>query len=155
MGHVMSSPERFPIWFVLLTSVLVISNFAIFGLASLLEPTFPFKELGEGRGAFPVQFFAIRHIAFSIPLAYGLGKRNPTVLAAMYTMFLVMAVLDLSLIVVEGYFIPVIGELSLLATLVIGVPGFIGSTSLGLWHLSTYRQTDTNQSQGEIHAATS
>lgn len=151
----MRKPDRFPAWFVLLTSVLVISNFALFGIASVFDPTLPFKELGEAGGAFPVQFFAIRHIAFSVPLAYGLLKRNTTVLTVMYSMFLIMAVLDVSLIVVEGYFIPIIGDLSLLATLIIAVPGFIGSTSLGLWHLSKHRQTLTEPSEGEIHAVAS
>lgn len=138
----MRNPDRFPSWFVALTSLLVISNFVLFGWMSLLDPTLPFKELGEGGGAFPVQFFAVRHIAFSVPLAYGLWKRNTTILAAMYGMFLIIAILDVSLLVINDYFIPLVGDLSLPLTLLLSVPGFIGSTSLGLWYLSTYRQPE-------------
>lgn len=123
-------------WFIALTAALIVSNLVIFGVWSLFDPTFPFKELGEGGGAFPVQFFAIRHIAFSVPLTYGLVKRNTTILKAMYSMFLVMAVLDITVLVANDYFIPVIGDLSTIATLAISIPGFIGSTSLGLWYLS-------------------
>ena len=133
----MTATKPFPAWFTILTALLVVSSFLIFGWLSLLEPTIPFKELGEGDGAFPVQFFAIRHIAFSVPLAYGLWKRETTVLTAMYAMFLIIAVLDVSVLVVEDYFIPIIGDLSLPLTLLLAVPGFIGSTSLGLLFLAT------------------
>ena len=135
----MTRPSAFPLWFSILTLILVVSNFFIFGIFSVLHPTLPFKELGEGAGAFPVQFFAIRHIAFAGPLAYGLAKRNTTVLTTMYVIFLTMAILDVSLIVAMGYFIPIIGELSLPATLAIAIPAFILPTSLGLYHLSSYR----------------
>ncbi len=136
----MRNPDMFPAWFTILTAMLVLSNFFVFGWLSLLDPTIPFKELGEGDGAFPVQFFAIRHIAFSFPLAYGLWKRNTTILTAMYGMFLVIAVLDVSLLLIKDYFIPIIGDLSTALTLLIAIPAFIGSQTLGLWHLlTTYR----------------
>jgi hypothetical protein len=127
--------HEFPLWFTVLTAVLAISNFFVFGWMSLFDPTIPFKELGAGAGAFPVQFFAVRHIAMGVPLAYGLWKKNTTVLTTMYAMFLIVAVLDVSLLVINGYFIPIIGDLSTAATLLISIPGFIGLTSLGLWHL--------------------
>ncbi len=123
-------------WFVVLTTGLIISNFVVFGVWSLLDPTLPFKELGEGGGAFPVRFFAIRHIVFALPLAYALVVRNTSILKAMYAMFLVMAVLDITVLLANDYFVPVIGELSTAATLAISLPGFIGTTSLGLWYLT-------------------
>ncbi len=128
----------FPTWFVALTIALGISNFVVFGWISLFDPSVPFFELGAGEGRFPAQFFAIRHIVFAGPLIYGLVTRNVSLLRAMYGMFLAMAVLDITVLLANGYFIPIIGELSLLATLAISVPGFIGSTSLGLLHLRSY-----------------
>ncbi len=128
----------FPPWFVALTVLLGLSNFVVFGWISLLDPSIPFLELGAGDGRFPAQFFAIRHIVFAGPLVYGLVARNVSILKAMYAMFLAMAVLDIVVLVANGYFIPIIGELSLAATLAISIPGFVGSTSLGLLHLRRY-----------------
>lgn len=148
-----STDPRFPAWFTGLTILLVVSNFVVFGWVSLLDPTIPFKEIGAGDGAFPAQFFAIRHIVFAGPLAYGLWKKNVAILSAMYAMFFVMAVLDITVLVANDYFVPILGELPLVWTITISVPGFIGTTSLALWHLSSYSTSEKPWSREETHDA--
>ncbi len=128
-------------WFSGLTAALVFSNFFVFGLASLLDPSLPFPEMGDTAAAFPIQFFAVRHIAFAFPLLYGLVKRNTTVLAACYSIFLIIALLDVSLLLINGYYIPIVGELPYAATAALSVSCFILPMGLALKHLSGYRET--------------
>ena len=127
----------FPLWFTALTGLLVISNLFIFGIITLLDPGTAFIEADQN-AHFPIQFFAVRHIAFSIPLLHGLVTRNPTVLRAMYSIFLIISVLDISLLIINGYYIPFIGELSLPATVALAGSAFFLPMALGLRHLRGY-----------------
>lgn len=132
---------KFPLWFTILTIVLVISNFFIFGWFSLIHPELPWPELGKTEAAFPIQFFAVRHIAFAVPLLYGLIKKNVTILATCYSIFLVIAILDVALLAVHGYYVPVlvkfVGELSLPVTLAISISMFIVPMGLALRYLKS------------------
>ena len=74
----MTKEITFPTWFTVLTVLLFISNLFIFGLGTLLDPSLAFPE-SDSSAHFPIQFFAVRHIAFSIPLFHGLIKKNPMV----------------------------------------------------------------------------
>lgn len=136
----MTNTIKFPIWFTILTSLLVISNLLIFGILSLLYPAIPFPDMGHTEAAFPIQFFAVRHIAFAFPLLYGLIKRDVKILTVCYSIFMVIAILDVSLLIVKGYYIPIIGKLSYPATIALSVMAFILPMSLGLKHLSRYTQ---------------
>jgi hypothetical protein len=119
----------------ILSWVLFISNLLIFGLATLINPSFAFPDSGGTAADFPIQFFAIRHIAFAVPLLHGIIRRNVTILKTMYTIFLVMSVLDVAVLLLNGYYIPIIGELPFLATAVLAVGGFIVPMSLALIYL--------------------
>ena len=125
----MSESIKFPMWFTILTWVLVISNLFIFGIFSIVHPELPFPDLGATDAAFPIQFFAIRHVAFGVVLLHAILKKNIEVLRALYTVFLIIAILDVALLAIYGYYIPVlvkfVGELSLPATLLISTCLFI------------------------------
>lgn len=134
----MSSPPKFPRWFTLLTAVLVISNLFVFGIASLINPSLPWPDLGEA-ARFPIQFFAVRHIAFAFPLLYGLLSSDVKVLITCYSIFLIVAIIDVALLAIYGYYIPIIGELPFAATLGISISCFILPMGIALKHLSTYK----------------
>ncbi len=128
----------FPQWFTVLTTIFVVSNLAIFGIATIVDPTLTFDELGEGLGSFPVRFFAARHVAMGMLLLFGLVKKNVTVLTTMYAMFLILSVADVLLLAFNpDYFIPILGDLSTTATLAVAIPAFTVPTGLGLYHLLT------------------
>ena len=82
-----NSEVKFPLWFTILTIVLIISNLLVFGLFSILHPELPWPDLGKTDAAFPIQFFAVRHIAFGIVLLHGLIKKKTIVLTACFHMF--------------------------------------------------------------------
>lgn len=134
---------RFPLWFKLLTVLLVMSNLFIFGLATLLYPSLTFPDAGES-AVFPIQFFAVRHIAFAFPLLFGLVRRDVKVLMVMYSIFLIMSVLDILLLGIYGYSIPILGQipfidqLPTLGKVAAGIIIFLLPISLGLNHLRSY-----------------
>lgn len=136
----MDNTTKFPLWFTILTIVLIVSNFFIFGLFSLIHPELPWPDLGKTEAAFPIQFFAIRHIAFAVPLLHGLIRKEVTVLKTCYTIFLIIAVLDVAMLAVNGYYIPVlvkfVGDLPLAATLLISTTAFIIPMAVSLRFLS-------------------
>lgn len=99
-----------PTWLLILTGVLVVFNFFVFGWMTLLAPLVTWPDAGSG-GVFPIQFFAVRHIAFALPLFRGLIKRDVKLLTTMYHIFLVIALLDVALIFVNGYYIPLVVQL--------------------------------------------
>lgn len=103
----MTEEKPLPTWLLVLSGVLVVFNFFIFGWMTLLAPLVTWPDAGAG-GVFPAQFFAIRHIAFALPLFRGLIKRDAKLLTTMYHIFLVIAVLDVALILVNGYYIPLV-----------------------------------------------
>ena len=125
----MSDSVKFPMWFIILTWVLVLSNLFVFGIFSIIHPDLPFPDLGATEAAFPIQFFAIRHVAFGVVLLHATLKKNVEVLRALYTVFLIIAILDVALLAIYGYYVPVlvkfIGELSLPLTLLISSCMFI------------------------------
>ena len=106
----MNDDKTLPTWLLVLTAVLVIFNFFVFGWLTLLQPHLTWPDAGAG-GIFPIQFFAVRHIAFAIPLLHGLLKRDGKILMIMYMMFLIIAILDVALIFVYGYYIPLVVQL--------------------------------------------
>ncbi|WP_420641007.1 hypothetical protein [Candidatus Leptofilum sp.] len=130
--------EKLPLWLNSLTAVLVIFNLLIFGVLTLLFPSMTWPDAGE-TAVFPIQFFAIRHIAFSIPLLHGLLKQDRKILTTMFTIFFVIAVLDVGLVGINGYYIPLIvrltGELSTLATFGLAALLFIVPMGLTLRYL--------------------
>ena len=125
----MAESIKFPLWFTILTWILIISNLFIFGIFSMVHPELPWPDLGNTDAAFPIQFFAVRHVAFGVVLLHGMLKKNPVVLKALYHIFLIIAILDVALLAVNGYYIPVlvkfIGEVSLPVTLLISTGLFI------------------------------
>ncbi len=83
-------------------------NVRIGGGLTLFSPhtTFP----GSGDGAiFPIQFFADRHIAMAIPLLHGLIRKDVKILKTMYTIFIIMSLIDVALLGIYGYNIPIVG----------------------------------------------
>ena len=140
----MTNPIRFPLWFTLLTALLFVSNLFIFGLATMLFPNLTFPDAGES-AVFPIQFFAVRHIAFAFPLLYGLVQRDVKVLTVLYSIFIIMSVLDLSLLGIYDYPIPILAlipfieQLNTLGKVVVGMAAFLLPISLGLNHLRGYQ----------------
>ena len=135
----MTKEVTFPTWFTVLTVLLFISNLFIFGLGALLDPSLAFPE-SDSSAHFPIQFFAVRHIAFSIPLFHGLIKKNPTILRAMYSMFLIISILDVSLLLINDYYIPFIGDLSLPVTVGLATFAFFLPMAIGVRHLKGYEE---------------
>ena len=127
----------FPLWFTILTVLYFVSNLLIFGIATLLNPSLTFPAAGSGAD-FPIQFFAVRHIAFSVPLLHGLIRRNPTILRTMYTIFVIMSVLDIILLIVNSYPIPIIGDLGLPLNAIVAIGAFLVPTLLAIRHLRSY-----------------
>lgn len=111
--------QKLPLWLTGLTAMLVLFNLFVFGLMTLFFPTVTWPDAGES-ARFPIRLFAIRHIAFAISLLHGLLRKDIKILTTMYTIFFVMALLDVGLVLVNGYYIPLVvrltGELSRLAT---------------------------------------
>lgn len=138
----MTKTTNLPVWLLVLTAFFVISNLFIFGGIALFSPFTAFPGAGEG-AIFPIQFFAIRHIAFAFPLAYGLIRRDRTVLITMYTIFLIMSGLDIILLGIYGYNIPIlglipaIGNLGAVGKVFVGLLGLFTPVGLGLWYLTT------------------
>ncbi len=129
---------NFPIWFTLLTGLLIISNLFIFGIITLLSPGTTFYEAGSN-AYFPIQFFAVRHIAFSIPLIHGLITKNPTILRTLYTVFIIISVLDIALLAINDYYIPLIGDFDLPVKILIAIGAFFVPMAIGLHHLRSYQ----------------
>ena len=127
----MTNTTRFPFWFSTLTFVYFLSNLFIFGGLSFFYPKIAFPDSGQS-AVFPIQFFAIRHLAFAFPLLYGLVRKDIKVLLTCYSMFFVMTVLDVALLFIYGYDIPVIGELPFAAKIAFSIMGFIGPVVLSL-----------------------
>ena len=134
--------NKFPVWFTALTTLFFISNLFVFGIASLVNPSLPFPDVGQ-TAAFPIQFFAIRHIAFAFPLLYGLVRRDVKILTVMYSIFIVMSALDIALLAIYGYYIPILGllpfveHLPTIGTVVLGVGAFLVPVGAGLWFLTS------------------
>ena len=95
--------------------------------------------MGGTAADFPIQFFAIRHIAFAFPLLHGIIKRDVTILTTMYSIFLIMSILDIAVLLLNGYYIPIIGELPFAATALLGIGGFIVPMSLALIYLRRFK----------------
>jgi len=139
----MTKSIKFPLWFTLITSLFFVSNLFVFGLATLLNPSFAFPSAGKA-AAFPIQFFAVRHIAMSVPLLHGLIRRDVKTLKVMYTIFVVMSVLDILLLGIYDYPIPVFGQLSFIDALpasgsvAVGIVLFLLPIFLALRQLRSY-----------------
>ena len=131
--------QTFPLWFNAMTGLLVVSNLFIFGILTLVNPLGTFLQ-SDTSAIFPIQFFAVRHIALSVPLIHGLLTRNMIVLRTMYTVFVIISVLDISLLVINGYYIPLIGELPQMATVALAISLFFLPMALGLRYLRSVRQ---------------
>lgn len=129
-----NTAQSFLLWFNVLTIMLVVSNLFIFGIVTLFNPLGTFIQ-SDASAIFPIQFFAVRHIALAIPLIHGLLKRDTTILRTMYSIFVVISVLDISLLLIEGYYIPFIGDLPLLATVALAITLFFVPMVSGLRYL--------------------
>lgn len=137
----MIKETKLPLWLIVLTSVLVVFNLLVFGLMTLLFPTVTWPDAGE-TAVFPIQFFAIRHIAFSVILLHGLLKKDVKILTMMFTIFFVIAILDVSVVLINDYYIPLIvrltGVLPRLATFALSALLFIVPMGLTLRYLRTH-----------------
>jgi len=122
----MKDTPKFPPWFTILTALLVISNLIVYGLITLFQPSFAFPNAGES-AVFPIQFFAARHIAFAFPLLYGLVRKDTKTLQVMFGTFLIMSVLDLSILGFYGYTIPVLGQIAFIDQLPMIIKVALGS----------------------------
>lgn len=131
------SSISFPIWFTILTVVLIISNLLVFGILTLINPGLAFPE-SDSSATFPIQFFAVRHIAFSIPLIHGLITKNSTILRTLYTVFIVISVLDISLLIINDYYIPFIGNFPIPVKAIMAIGAFFVPMAIGLRHLRSY-----------------
>lgn len=129
-----SNNTALPLWLSALTAVFFLSNLFVFGGLAFFYPEIAFHDAGPS-ATFPIEFFAIRHIAFAFPLLYGLLKKDVKVLTTMYSIFFVMTVLDIGVVLAKGYYVPVIGELPLWGTIALGFGGFIAPVTLALWKL--------------------
>ena len=136
----MSKSRELPQWLLILTGVLVVFNFFIFGWLTLLAPLLTFPD-ADPNGIFPTQFMAIRHIAFAIPLLHGLLRKDAKILTIMYTIFFVISIFDVALLAINGYYIPLVvslvGELSLVVNVLIAAVMFILPMGLTLRYLRT------------------
>ena len=104
----MKEEVQFPTWFTVLTALFFLSNLLVFGLLTLFSPHTAFPNSGDG-AIFPIQFFAARHIAMAVPLLHGLIKKDVKILRVMYTIFIVMSIIDVVLLAIYGYDIPIVG----------------------------------------------
>ena len=133
---------KLPLWLTVLTLVLVVFNLLLFGLMTFLYPAITWPDGGE-IAVFPIQFFAIRHIAFSIPLLHGLLRKDVKTLTMMFTVFFVIAILDVGTVLANDYYIPLVvrltGELPRLVTFVLAAMLFIVPIGLTLRYLRTHQ----------------
>lgn len=127
--------NKLPLWLNILSGGYFISNLLIFGFIPLFTPAFAFPDLGGTKADFPIQFFAVRHIAFAVPLLHGLIRQDAKIMRTMYTIFLVMALLDVSLLILNDYYIPVLGNFPLTVKTLIGLGAFITPSALALGYL--------------------
>ena len=104
----MKKTIEFPSWFTALTGMFFVTNLFVFGGLTPFSPHTAFPGSGDG-AIFPIQFFAARHIAMAIPLLHGLIRKDVTILKTMYTIFIVMSIIDIALLGIYGYNIPIIG----------------------------------------------
>lgn len=141
----MNNSIKFPLWFTILTVMFFVSNLIIFGLATLFRPSLTFPNTGD-TAVFPIQFFAVRHIAMAFPLLYGLMRKDVKILKVMYSIFIVMSVLDITLLGIYGYPIPIlglipfIGQLPTLGKVIVGIGVFLVPISWSLKHLAGYKE---------------
>ena len=122
----MTNPDTraLPIWLKVITWMVVLSNLIVFGIHTFVDPGSIFPDL-DVSGEYPARFFAIRHIAFSLPLLHGLLTQDRKILGAMYRIFLVIALLDVGSVLYYGWPYPIVGQLSPLASLAFGSAVFI------------------------------
>ena len=137
----MNNSKSLPMWLLAICWIFFVSNLFVFGLIPFFNPAFafPFPEETSVAGAFPIRFFAIRHIAFAVPLLHGTITQDVRILRAVFTMFLVMTVLDIAVVVLNPtYYIPVIEgfvDFPGWGTLLFGLAFFILPVSLVLSRL--------------------
>ena len=137
----MENTTKLPLWLNGIATLFFLSNLFIFGGLSLFSPHSAFPDAGE-MAVFPIQFFAIRHIAFAFPLVYGIVKQDVKVLLVCFSMFLVMTTLDVALLFIYDYYVPVLGVTSFWPKLGLALGGFIGPVSLVLITLVKHAKLD-------------
>lgn len=130
--------DAVPTWVVALSVMVLLGTALLFGLVPLISPYTAFPTAGDG-GDFPIRFFAIRHLAFAAPLLYGIAKRDRTVLATMYAVFTVMAVLDVLALGVNGYPLPYGSDISGWAAAGVATVVFVVPMSAGFRALTSPR----------------
>ena len=141
----MKDSKIFPLWFTILSNMFFISNLFIFGLMTLFRPSLAFPDAGDA-AVFPIQFFAVRHIAMALPLLYGLVRKDVKILTLMYSIFFVMSTLDIILLGIFDYSIPVmglipsIGRLSAIGSVFLGIGIFLVPITFALIYLNSDQQ---------------
>lgn len=132
----MENLTKIPVWVTVITAMFFISNLFVFGGLALFRPEIAFPDAGSN-AAFPIQFFAIRHIALAVPLLHGLIRKDVKILLVMYTIFFVMTILDVSLLFIKDYYIPIVGELPTMLKAAFGLGAFVAPVTLTLLKLKS------------------
>ncbi len=136
--------QKLATWFVGLTALLILSNVVLFGLMSIFRPDLPWPSLGGGEADFPIQFFAVRHLAFGIVLIRALVSKDLIMLKTLYHLFLLISIFDIALLAWKGYYIPLlvnlVGETSALVSALIALGIFLVPMGLGLKYIHTELQ---------------
>ena len=131
----MNEKINLPTWLTALTVAVFTMNLGIFGLFTFFSPESTYEGINAA-GEYPVRFFAIRHIAFAVVLLHGLVTKNRTILRAMYTIFLIMSVLDVVTLGVYDYALPFVPELATGVRVLVGALFFTVPMALAVRHLS-------------------
>ncbi|MDW3646355.1 MAG: hypothetical protein R8P61_04820 [Bacteroidia bacterium] len=139
----MSHTIKIPNWILVLSFLFFLSNLFVFGGLSMFFPQIAFPDAGES-ATFPIEFFAIRHIALAFPLLYGVVKKDAKVLWTCFSVFLVMTILDVILLFLKAYYIPVIGEVPMILKIIMAFGVFIGPVSLSWWKLNQILHAQQN-----------
>ena len=82
----MNKTNTLPGWLLAICWLFFISNLLIFGIIPFFNPAFAFPFPAEAAiaGAFPIQFFAIRHITFAVPLLHGIITQDIKILKNLF-----------------------------------------------------------------------
>ena len=133
------SNREMSVWFKVLTILLILSNVVVFGALSIVDPELPWPDRGDG-AAFPIQFFAVRHLAFGIVLFWAFWKKEWITLRALYSLFLIISILDIALLFWKGYYIPLlvhlVRETSPIVSAGLAAVLFLIPMSVSLWYVN-------------------
>lgn len=132
---------NFPIWLWIIICFHILLE-VILGAMILFDPSSSFPEIAEVAG-FPIGLYAVRSIAVGIPMVIGLIKRDAKMLWVCFLIRLITDLLDLGLILVKGYPVPGIGQLSMPIAICLYAGLFYLPEILAMKKLRSYFDTST------------